>query len=140
MRDFRSDLDSIGRVLVPASGGQRQIPLAQLAEVKVATGPAMLRDEDGLLTGYVYVDLAGRDPSSYVEEASRLVNERVKLQPGYAISWSGQYEAMERVRQRLKVVVPITLFLVFLLLYCNTRSAAKTLIVMLAVPFSAIGA
>jgi Cu(I)/Ag(I) efflux system membrane protein CusA/SilA len=140
MRDFRSDLDSIGRVLVPASVGQRQIPLAQLAEVKVAAGPAMLRDEDGLLTGYVYVDLAGRDPSSYVADASRLMNEKVKLQPGYAISWSGQYEAMERVRQRLKVVVPLTLFLIFLLLYFNTRSLSKTLIVVLAVPFSAMGA
>jgi Cu(I)/Ag(I) efflux system membrane protein CusA/SilA len=140
MRDFRSDLDSIGRVLVPASGGKRQIPLAQLAEVKVVAGPAMLRDEDGLLTGYVYMDLAARDPNRYVAEASRLVNEKVKLQAGYAISWSGQYEAMERVRQRLKMVVPLTLFLIFLLLYFNTRSVTKTLIVVLAIPFSAIGA
>jgi copper/silver efflux system protein len=100
----------------------------------------MLRNEDGLLTGYVYVDVTGRDPGSYVAEAARVLAEKVKLQPGYAISWSGQYEAMERVRQRLWVVGPLTLFLILVLLYLNTHSVAKTLIVALAVPFSAIGA
>ncbi|MBE0617104.1 MAG: efflux RND transporter permease subunit, partial [Proteobacteria bacterium] len=140
MRDFRSDLGSLGRVLVPASGGARQIPLSQLAEIRVASGPGMIRDEDGLLTGYVYVDLADRDPSSYVTEADQLLREHVRLPPGYAVSWSGQYEAMARVRERLLVVVPITLFLILLLLYLNTRSLTKTGIVMLAVPFSAIGA
>jgi len=140
MRDFRSDFGALGRVLVPASGGQRQIPLAQLATIRAASGPSMIRDENGLLTGYVYVDLAARDPSSYIEEAGRLLRERVKLQPGYAISWSGQYEAMERVKQRLVLVVPLTLLLIFLLLYMNTRSLTKTLIVAMAVPFSAIGA
>ena len=140
MRDFRADLGALGRVLVPASGGQRQIPLAQLAAIKVATGPTMIRDEDGLLTGYVYVDLAGRDPSGYVEEAGRLLREKVKLPPGYAMSWTGQYEAMQRVKQRLTQVLPLTLVLIVLLLYMNTRSLAKTGIVLLAVPFSAVGA
>ncbi len=139
-RDFRSDPEALGRVLVSASGGQRQVPLADLATIETATGPAMIRDEDGLLTGYVYVDLAGRDPSSYVEEAGRLLREEVELPPGYALSWSGQYEAMARAKERLSVVVPLTLFLVFLLLYLNTRSVAKTFIVLLAVPFSAVGA
>jgi copper/silver efflux system protein len=139
-RDFRSDLDALGRVLVSASEGKRQIPLADLATIKTATGPAMIRNEDGLLTGYVYVDLAGRDPESYVEEASKLLRDNVKVPPGYALSWSGQYEAMARAKERLSVVVPLTLFLVFLLLYLNTRSAVKTLIVFLAVPFSAVGA
>jgi Cu(I)/Ag(I) efflux system membrane protein CusA/SilA len=140
MRDFRSDTDALTRVLVPASDGQRQIPLGELARVKVATGPAMIRDEDGLLTGYVFVDVAGRDISSYVEEASRVVREQVKLPPGYAVLWSGQYEAMARVRARLTYIIPFTVFLVFVLLYLNTRSLAKTAIVLLAVPFSAVGA
>ena len=140
MRDFRSDTDAIARVLVPASDGQRQIPLGELALVKVATGPAMIRNEDGLLTGYVFVDVAGRDISSYVDEASRVVREQVKLPPGYAVLWSGQYEAMARVRARLAYIIPLTLLLVCVLLYLNTRSLVKTAIVLLAVPFSAVGA
>ena len=140
MRDFRSDLDALRNVLVPASGGGRQIPLGQLATVKTTSGPAMVRNEDGLLTGYVFVDVADRDLSSYVQDADRLIRERVKLPPGYAALWSGQFEAMARVRERLTYIIPLTLFLVFLLLYFNTRSITKTAIVALAVPFSAIGA
>ncbi|HSB21229.1 MAG TPA: CusA/CzcA family heavy metal efflux RND transporter [Anaeromyxobacteraceae bacterium] len=140
MRDFRSDFEALGRVLVPASGGERQIPLGQLAALKVTTGPAMIRNEDGLLTGYVFVDVDGRDLAGYVQEADRLIREKVKLPAGYAALWSGQYEAMSRVRDRLAYVVPLTLFLVFLLLYFSTRSLTKTAIVALAVPFSAIGA
>ncbi|MGZ8463212.1 MAG: efflux RND transporter permease subunit, partial [Candidatus Deferrimicrobiaceae bacterium] len=139
-RDFRSDVATINRVLVPAAGGQRQIPLSELATVRAVSGPAMIRNEDGLLTGYVYVDLDGRDPASYVEAARKVVREQVKLPPGYAIAWSGQYEAMQRVRERLLLVVPLTLFLILVLLYMNTRSFVKTVIVVLAVPFSAIGA
>jgi Cu(I)/Ag(I) efflux system membrane protein CusA/SilA len=139
-RDFRSDVAAVGRVLVPAAGGQRQIPLSELATVRTVSGPAMIRNEDGLLTGYVYVDLDGRDPASYVEEARKLVREQVALPPGYAIAWSGQYEAMQRVRERLLLVVPLTIFLILVLLYMNTRSFVKTAIVVLAVPFSAIGA
>jgi len=140
LRDFRSDFGALGRVLVAASNGQRQIPLAQLATIKAASGPSMIRNEDGLLTGYVYVDLAGRDPEGYIQEADRLLREKVKLLPGYAYAWSGQYEAMQRVKSRLEVVVPLTLLLIFLLLYMNTRSVTKTFIVTLAVPFSAVGA
>ncbi len=140
MRDFRSDADALSRVLVPVSDGQRQIPLGELARVKVATGPGMIRDEDGLLTGHVFVDVAGRDLSSYVDEASGVVRDHVKLPAGYAVLWSGQYEAMARVRARLAYIIPFTLFLVFVLLYLNTRSVVKTAIVLLAVPFSAVGA
>jgi copper/silver efflux system protein len=140
MRDFRSDFDSLSRVLVPASGGQRQIPLGQLASIKVATGPAMIRNEDGLLTGYVFVDVAGRDLASYVEEADALIRSKLTMPAGYAALWSGQYEAMARVRQRLFYIVPLTLLLVLLILYLNTKSLTKTAIVSLAVPFSAIGA
>jgi copper/silver efflux system protein len=140
MRDFRSNLAALGRVLVSASEGQRQIPLSELATIKTDTGPSMIRDEDGLLTGYVYVDIAGRDQNGYIAEAERLLRGKVKLPPGYAISWSGQYEATERMKGRLWTIVPITLLLIVLLLYMNTRSLTKTFIVLLSVPFSAIGA
>jgi len=138
-RDFRSDLGALGRIPVPA-GGQRQLPLSDLAQISIATGPAMIRNENGLLTGYVYVDVAGRDPGSYVSEANQLLREHLRLPTGYSITWSGQYEVMQRVKERLKLVVPITLFLICLLLYTNTRSMPKTIIVLLAVPFSAVGA
>jgi Cu(I)/Ag(I) efflux system membrane protein CusA/SilA len=138
-RDFRSDLASLGRVLVPA-GGQRQIALSELADVGPGTGPSMIRNENGLLTGYVFVDISGRDPASYVTEAKDVLRSNLTLPPGYAISWSGQFESMERVQQRLKVILPVTCVLVLLLLYINTRSVVKTLIVLLAVPFSAVGA
>jgi len=140
MRDFRTDLGSLARILVSDPEGQRQIPIGQLAEIRVTSGPSMIRNEDGLLTGYVYVDMAGRDPEGYIEEAGALIRDRVKLPIGYAVSWSGQYEAMQRVRQHLGVVLPLTLFLIILLLYMSTRSMTKTGIVLLAVPFSAIGA
>ncbi|MFB3814201.1 MAG: efflux RND transporter permease subunit [Terriglobales bacterium] len=139
MRDFRSDVGALSRVLVPA-GGDRQLPLAQLADIRAASGPSMIRDEDGLLTGYVYVDIADRDPESYISEADELLRNSIKLPAGYSFSWSGQYEAMQRVKQRLIFVIPLTLALILLLLYLNTRSLSKTMIVMLAVPFSAVGA
>jgi len=139
MRDFRSDLESLGRVLVPAGEG-RQIPLSDLAEIKPASGPGMIRDEGGMLTGYVYVDVANRDPGGYVREAREIVGKKLKLPPGFSISWSGQYEAMERVNNRMQVVLPLTGCLILLLLYLNTRSVVKTMIVSLAVPLSAIGA
>jgi Cu(I)/Ag(I) efflux system membrane protein CusA/SilA len=140
MSDFRSDVQALAQLPVAASDGRRQIPLEHLATIGAATGPAMIRNEDGLLTGYVYVDLSDRDPSTYVAEARRRLAGAVTLPPGYTITWSGQFEAMERVRERLAVILPITLACILLLLYANTRSWIKTLIVVLAVPFSAIGA
>jgi copper/silver efflux system protein len=139
-RDYRSDLDRLRRVVVPALDGRMQVPVSQLADVKLANGPAMLRDENGMLNGYVYVDVAGRDIGGYVTEAKKVVAGAVSLPAGYSLVWSGQYEAMQRVRERLKVVLPVTLFLVVTLLYLNTRSFAKTSIIVLAVPFSAVGA
>jgi Cu(I)/Ag(I) efflux system membrane protein CusA/SilA len=138
-RDFRGP-GALDRVLVTAMDGRTQIPVSQLAQIKTVAGPAMLRDENGLLSGYVYVDVAGRDVGGYVEEAKRLVREKVKMAAGYSIAWSGQYEAMERVRERMTVIVPLTLAIVVLLLYINTKSWGKTAIVLLAVPFSAVGA
>jgi len=138
-REFRDDIDKLKRVLVPTSSGQN-IPLAQLADIQVTQGPAMIRNENGLLAGYVYVDVSGRDIGSYVTEAKRVVAKMLKLPQGYSLLWSGQYENMIRVRERLKLIVPLTLFLILLLLYMNTRSWIKVGIVFLAVPFSLIGA
>jgi Cu(I)/Ag(I) efflux system membrane protein CusA/SilA len=141
MRDFRSDADRLGRTLV-SMNGMAQIPLAELAEIRYVEGPAMLRDENGRLSGYVYVDFdtSKRDIGTYVEDAKKAVRERVKQPAGYELVWSGQFENMERAEERLTVVVPITIFAIFLLLYLNTRSVAKTTLILLAVPFSAVGA
>jgi Cu(I)/Ag(I) efflux system membrane protein CusA/SilA len=139
LRDDRSDIDALERVLVATPSGA-QIPLGEIADIHMRTGPGMIRDEDGRLSGYVYVDVSGRDIGSYVRDAKLAVANKVKVPAGYELVWSGQYEFMQRVSQRLKLVVPITLFIVFLLLYFNTGSVIKTMIILLAVPFSAIGA
>jgi len=138
-RELRDDLDQLKRVLVPTPAGQ-QIPLAEFADIKLVSGPAMIRNENGLLAGYVYVDMAGRDIGSYVSEAKQVVAKEVELPSGYALVWSGQYENMLRVRERLKIVLPLTLFIICVLLYMNTQSMVKTGIILLAVPFSLIGA
>jgi Cu(I)/Ag(I) efflux system membrane protein CusA/SilA len=138
-QDLRANLDQLERVLVTAPMG-RQVPLKELADVSLVNGPAMIRDENGMLAGYVYVDIVGRDVGGYVEDAKRAVSAQLKLPTGYSIVWSGQYENMLRVRERLKIVLPVTVALIFLLLYANTKSAFKTAVVMLAVPFSLVGA
>ncbi len=138
-RELRDDIARLERVLVPTPSGA-QVPLAQVADIRLAHGPSMIRNENGFLAAYVFVDVAGRDIGGYVDEAKRVVAEHVRLPPGTTLLWSGQYENMLRVRQTLKVVVPITIALIFILLYANTRSAFKTLVILLAVPFSAIGA
>ena len=138
-RELRDDMDKLKRVLVPSPSGQ-QIPLAQIADIRVKSGPSMIRNENGLLTGYVYVDIAGRDIGGYVKEAKAKVARELKLTSGYSLIWSGQYENMIRVKERLKMILPVTFFLICLLLYLNMRSWVKTGIVLLAVPFSLIGA
>jgi copper/silver efflux system protein len=140
LQDFRSDINRLSRVLVPVMDGRTQIPVSQLAEIRLSSGPAMLRDENGMLNGYVYVDVAGRDIGSYVEDAKKQVREKVKLPAGYTLVWSGQYEAMQRVREKLTVILPLTLFLIMMLLYMNTKSFTETMLIILAVPFSAVGA
>ncbi len=138
-RELRDDVEELQRVLVPTPAGQ-QIPLTQIANITLRSGPAMLRNENGLLAGYVFVDMAGRDIGGYVTEAKRIVAEKLTLPTGYGLLWSGQYENMLRVKERLKVVLPLTLFIICVLLYMNTKSMVKTGIVLLAVPFSLIGA
>ncbi len=141
-RDYREDLEALRRVLLPLPGGQGQIPMEEIATVELAQGPSMIRDENGALAGYVYVDFdtSKYDVGGYVEEAKKAVAAAVQLPTGYGLTWSGQYENMLRVKERLKLILPITLVLIFALLYMNTRSSAKAAIVMLAVPFSAVGA
>ncbi len=138
-RDLRVEVDQLERVLVTTRKGV-QVPLRELASIKLANGPAMIRDENGKLAGYVYVDIADRDVGSYVEDAKKIVKNHIKLPVGYNLVWSGQYENMERVRERLKIVLPLTILLIFVLLFMNTKSAFKAGVVMLAVPFSAVGA
>jgi Cu(I)/Ag(I) efflux system membrane protein CusA/SilA len=138
-RDFRSDVDELERMLVAAPNGHN-VPIGSLADVRLRSGPAMIRDENGSLAGYVYVDVIGSDVGGYVESAKREVAEKVPLPTGCSLAWSGQYENMLRVRERLKVVVPLALLLIVLLLYLNTKSFFKTMVVLLAVPFSLVGA
>jgi Cu(I)/Ag(I) efflux system membrane protein CusA/SilA len=138
-RELRDDLDKLRRVLVPTSSGA-QIPLEQLADIKLNLGPAMIRNENGMLSGYVYVDMTGRDIGGYVRDAKKAVKDKVKLPAGYSISWSGQYEYMERVKKRLGIFIPATLMIIFLLYHFNFKSIVSTLFIMLAMPFTAIGA
>ncbi len=138
-REFREDIEGIKRVLVPAASGAA-IPIAQLATVRMVEGPAMIRNENGLRAGYVYIDIENRDVGGYVTDAKKLVQEKVQLPKGYSLVWSGQYENMIRVKERLQFLVPLTIFLIAMLLYLNTKSWMKTSIIMLAVPFSLIGA
>ncbi len=138
-RGFRGDPDAVGRTLVPASSGAL-VPLREIADLHFTNGPDMVRSEAGKLVGLVAVDVAGRPIVDYVNEARRVVAERVTLPAGTRIAWVGQFEYFERAKARLQLVLPLTLALVALLLYLNTRSGVETVMVMLAVPFSLVGA
>jgi len=138
---FRQDIDSIKRVLISSPTGA-QIPLSQIANVHYKEGPSMIRDENAQLVGYVYVDIDPDkvDIGSYVSSAKRTLSEKLIIPEGYLISWSGQFENMARVKERLKVVIPLTLLLIIFLLHLNTKSWPKTGIILLAIPFSLVGA
>ncbi len=138
-RDYRDDVDKLRRVLVTTPSGSK-VQLGQLADVGLSLGPGMIRDENGLLAGYVYVDIEGIDPGTYVQAAKKLIREKVQLPVGTSLAWSGQYEYMVRAAQRFKIMIPLTLLIVFLLIYFNTKSFMETVIVLLAVPFSLVGA
>jgi Cu(I)/Ag(I) efflux system membrane protein CusA/SilA len=138
-RDFREDLDTLRRVLVSTPLGA-QVPLSQVAELEFAMGAPFVRSEAGRLVGFVFVDVAGRPIVDYVEDARRAVAEHVELPPGTRVEWAGQFQYFERARERLALVLPLTLLLVGLLLYLNTGSMVETAMVVLAVPFSLVGA
>jgi Cu(I)/Ag(I) efflux system membrane protein CusA/SilA len=137
-RELRDDLEKIKDVVVPTMDGT-QIPLGQLASVQVTQGPMAIKTEDAFPVTTVFVDIGERDVGGYVKEAQRVVAERLVLPPGYTLMWSGQYEFMQRVAERMRIVVPVTLGIIFLLLYLNFRGLAESLIVMLALPFSLVG-
>ena len=138
-RALRDDPESLRRVLVETPSGAT-IPMAQLAQISMVTGPPTVRDERGSLSGIVFVDVTGRDLAGYVAEAQRVVREQVRLKPGYRLEWGGQFQYLERAKARLRIVVPVTIFLIFVLLYMNFRSVTRSLIVLLSVPFGVIGA
>jgi Cu(I)/Ag(I) efflux system membrane protein CusA/SilA len=137
-RELRDNIEALKRVLIPTPTGA-QIPLGQLAEFKIKKGPAGIKSENAMLCGIVYVDIRGRDVGGFVEEAREVVAKEVEFPPGYYISWSGQYEYMERANKRLKMIIPITLIVVFLLLYFNFRNITEPLIIMLSLPFAVVG-
>ncbi|MBI5861737.1 MAG: efflux RND transporter permease subunit [Rhodocyclales bacterium] len=139
-RELRSDPQQIAReVLIPTTMDGAMIPLGQLARVVVAKGAPGIRTENALLSAYIFVDIRGRDIGGYVADAKRAVAEKVKFPPGYYVTWSGQFEYMERAIEKMKIVIPITLLSIFLLLYLNFRRLTETLIVMLSVPFALVG-
>lgn len=119
--------------------GTAQIPLAEVAEVRFAAGPPMIKSENAALNGIVFVDVRGQDIGTFVEEARTLVERELDLPPGYRLEWSGQYEYMQRVQERLEVVVPLTLLIIFFLLFLNFGSAIESLIVMLSLPLAVVG-
>jgi Cu(I)/Ag(I) efflux system membrane protein CusA/SilA len=143
-RDLRSTPRMIAtQVLVPVNsepGGQAaMVPLGQLARVEIARGAPVIRTENALLSAYIYVDIRDRDIGSYVHDAQQAVRASVKFPPGYYATWSGQFEYMERAREKMKIVIPVTMAIIFLLLYLNFRRLTETLIVMLSVPFALVG-
>jgi Cu(I)/Ag(I) efflux system membrane protein CusA/SilA len=139
-RDLRSNPGAIEReVLVPLMDGKTMVPLGQLARVEVARGTPGIRTENALLSAYIFVDIRDRDIGSYVAEARKAVADQVKFPSGYYATWSGQFEAMERAIEKMKVVIPVTLLIIFLLLYLNFRRLTETVIVMLSVPFALVG-
>jgi len=155
-RELRNDVEKLKRVLVPvmtanpsvsaaggtagmySSPGSVQIPLGEVAEFRIVKGPTAIKSEEGLLTSYVFVDFSGRDVGGYVEEAKKRA-ATLKIPEGYRLTWSGEYEYLVKTHERMKMVIPLTLLIIFVLIYLNTRSAVKTMIVLLAVPFSLVG-
>jgi Cu(I)/Ag(I) efflux system membrane protein CusA/SilA len=156
-RELRSDIERINRILVPvmpsaspqavsmagvqapSSGAVSYVPLGSLAGIEIVQGPTQIKSEEGLLANYVYIDFSGRDVGGYVEELKQKVAASVKPPAGYRLQWSGEYEYLVKTQERLKIVIPLTLMIIFVLLYLNTKSWVKTLIVLLAVPFSLVG-
>jgi Cu(I)/Ag(I) efflux system membrane protein CusA/SilA len=137
-RELRDNLNALKRVLVPTPSGLL-VPLGQLANIVVRKGPPVIKSENARRTAWLYVDVRGTDVGSYVRAARQAVNSAVRLPPGYSLLWSGQYEYMQRARERLRLVLPITLIIIFLLLYLNFRNITESLIIMLCLPFALVG-
>jgi Cu(I)/Ag(I) efflux system membrane protein CusA/SilA len=138
-RDYRSDPQAIATQVLVSMADGGTVPLGQIAKVSLAQGPSSIRTENAQLAAYIFVDLRDRDLGSYVAEAQKAVATRVKVPPGYYVTWSGQFEYLERAKARLQMVVPVTVLIIFLLLYLNFRRVTEALIVMLSVPFALVG-
>jgi len=137
-RELRDNLSALKRVLISTSSGEN-IPLGQVARLQIRKGPAAIKSENARRTAWLYVDLRDIDVGTYVKTARRVVESTVEFPPGYSILWSGQYEYMQRTQQRLRIVVPVTLLIIFLLLYFNFRNVTESLIIMLSLPFALVG-
>jgi Cu(I)/Ag(I) efflux system membrane protein CusA/SilA len=137
-RDYRNDLQSLGRILVPLPSG-KHIPMSQIAEIKIKKGPPGIKTENARRTAWIYVDLRGIDVGTYVENAKQIIADKVDLPAGYNIVWSGQYEYMQKAKSTLMVVIPLTLLIIFVIIYMNTKSMVKTGIIFVALPLSLVG-
>lgn len=137
-RDYRNDLQSLGQVLIPTPTGQH-IPIAQVAEIKIRKGPPGIKSENARRTAWVFVDIKGVDVGTYVKRAQKEVQERIELPPGYNLVWSGQFEYMQAAAAKLKVVIPLTLLIIFVIIYISTKSLVKTAIIFVALPLSLVG-
>ncbi|TAN64393.1 efflux RND transporter permease subunit [bacterium] len=138
-RELRDDVTKVSRVLIPTMGGQ-YLPLSQVADIEIKTGPPAIKTENAQLTTWIFVDVRGSDIGGFVTKAKEAVSANVKFPPGYYVTWSGQYEYMQRAYAKLKIIIPLTLAIIFLLLYFNFNSITECLIILLAIPFSLIGA
>ena len=138
-RDYRNNLPALKRVLVPLPNGTH-IPISQVADITISTGPPSIKSENARRTAWVYVDIKGIDVGTYVKNAQAEVAEKIELPTGYSIIWSGQFEYMQNARERLMVVIPLTVLIIFVIIYLSTKSMIKTAIVFMAVPFSLVGA
>ena len=137
-RDYRNDLQSLGRILVPLPSG-KHIPMSQIAEIKIKKGPPGIKTENARRTAWIYVDLRGIDVGTYVDNAKQIIADKVDLPAGYNIVWSGQYEYMQKAKSTLMVVIPLTLLIIFVIIYMNTKSMVKTGIIFVALPLSLVG-
>lgn len=150
-RELRDDVDALKRVLVPVSfsatqpdlpavtaPGSAQVPLGQLADIRILNGPTQIKSEAGMLTGYVYIDYAAGDAGTYIKEAKKRLAS-LKIPDGYRVEWSGDYERLQSIREHLKTVIPLTIILILIIIFISTRSYVKTAIIILAVPFSLVG-
>src|SRR5262249_53118377 len=137
-RDFRDNLPDLERVLIKTPAGA-QVPLGQLAEISLSPGPAMIRDENAQLAGYVYIDTATSDIGGYVDQAKSAIARSLMLPPGYTLLWTGQYEFQVRARERLKILIPLVFFIIFMLLYLTFHSVSEATIVMLSVVYAMTG-
>jgi len=140
MREFRDNIEEFKNIIINTNNNQLQIPLGQVAEFNIIKGPMVIRTEDSRPNVWIFVDMRGIDIGTYIKKAQKIIANQIILPPGYNLIWSGQFEYMLRIKKRLLMIVPLTLLLIFIILYLNTKSVIKTAIVMLAVPFSLVGA